>query len=230
MKKKMGMVEDDARVRRRFALAIERSSEFELWFETGSMQGALEWMTQCPRDTWPVLWLVDLGLPDGSGLEVIRHALQLHPETQVMVVSMFGDEAKVLDCIDAGAMGYILKGQGDEDILLHIEDLLHGGSPMSPVIARQVLSRFRLTREAHRPDRKTGMTEEALAELHLTARELDVLDRIARGYSYEEVAAHLQVALNTIRHHIRGIYAKLGVHTKVDAINEARRRRWLDAS
>lgn len=226
----MGLVEDDERVRRRFAHAIGRSHEFELWFETGSMVSAMEWMSQCPPDAWPQLWLVDLGLPDGSGLNVIRHALSLHPETQVMVVSMFGDERKVLDCVDAGAMGYILKGQGDEDILLHIEDLLHGGSPMSPIIARQVLSRFRMSREAQRPGRKLAAADEEPAELQLTARELDVLDRIARGYSYDEVAEHLQVALNTIRHHIRGIYAKLGVHTKVDAINEARRRRWLDAA
>ncbi|MGQ0598981.1 response regulator transcription factor [Aquabacterium sp.] len=230
MRKKMGLVEDDDRVRRRFAHAIGRSHEFELWFETGSMLSALEWMSQCPPDAWPSLWLVDLGLPDGSGLSVIRHALALHPQTQVMVVSMFGDESKVLDCIDAGAMGYILKGQGDEDILLHIEDLLHGGSPMSPIIARQVLSRFRMAREVQRPGRKPSGSDDALADPYLTARELDVLDWIARGYSYEEVAANLQVALNTIRHHVRGIYAKLGVHTKVDAINEARRRRWLDAS
>ena len=225
----MGLVEDDERVRRRFARAIDRSSKFELWFETGSVQSALEWMSLCPLDSWPTLWLVDLGLPDGSGLSVIRHALALHPQTQVMVVSMFGDESKVLDCIDAGAMGYILKGQGDEDILLHIEDLLHGGSPMSPIIARQVLSRFRAVREAQRPGRKL-MSGPDPTEFNLTARELDVLERIARGYSYDEVADHLQVALNTIRHHIRGIYAKLGVHTKVDAINEARRRRWLEAS
>jgi DNA-binding NarL/FixJ family response regulator len=226
MRKKVGLVEDDERVRRRFAHAIDRSHEFELWFETGSMSGALEWMSQCPLDAWPSVWLVDLGLPDGSGLSVIRHALALHTHTQVMVVSMFGDEAKVLDCIDAGAMGYILKGQGDDDILLHIEDLLHGGSPMSPIIARQVLSRFRMTREVQRPGHKPPPSVDA----GLTNRELDVLEWIARGYSYEEVAEHLQVALNTIRHHVRGIYAKLGVHTKVDAINEARRRRWLDAS
>lgn len=226
----MGLVEDDDRVRRRFARAIERSTRFELWFETGTVQGALEWMSQCPQESWPALWLVDLGLPDGSGLSVIRHALALHPQTQVMVVSMFGDEAKVLDCIDAGAMGYILKGQGDEDILMHIEDLLHGGSPMSPIIARQVLSRFRLVREAQRLGRKAQSAGLDATEFYPTARELDVLERIARGYSYEEVAEHLEVAINTIRHHIRGIYAKLGVHTKVDAINEARRRRWLDAS
>lgn len=227
------MVEDDVRVRQRFAQAIDRSSAFELWFETGLMQGALEWMSQCPQEGWPSLWLVDLGLPDGSGLKVIQHALALHPDTQVMVVSVFGDESKVLDCIDAGAMGYILKGQGDEDILLHIEDLLQGGSPMSPLIARQVLRRFRGARgalEAQTPAPRPSTAMDEVPSLQLTARELDVLDRIARGYSYEEVAAHLQVALNTIRHHIRSIYAKLGVHTKVDAINEARRRHWLNPS
>lgn len=236
MKQKIGLVDDDDKVRRRFAQVIDNCAGFELWFETGTVQGAIEWMDKCPIEAWPPVWLVDLGLPDGSGLKVIRHALALHPRTQVMVVSVFGDDAKVLDCIDAGALGYILKGQGDEDITVHLADLLHGGSPMSPFIARQVLSRVRRGREPSLPSQRTPILATVAAPashnntaLVLTLREQEVLALIARGYSYDEVALRLQLTLNTVRQHIRGIYTKLGVHSKVDAINEARRRQWLGA-
>ncbi len=237
--RKIGLVEDDDRVRWRLAQAIGHSQDFILWFETGTLHGALDWIRQCDDAHWPDLWLVDLGLPDGDGIEVIRRVLQRAPDTQVMVVSVFGDDAKVLDCIDAGAAGYILKGQGDADILLHIEDLLQGGSPMSPHIARQVLNRFRQAREAEarpqspvraqggRIDPAAGQGGDAEASAGLTTRECEVLDLIARGYTYEEVAARLGMALNTVRHHVRAIYAKLGVHSKLEAVNEARRRRWL---
>lgn len=227
---KIGLVEDDERVRRSFARAIGQSQEFVLWFESSSVAGAVEWMQTCPRADWPGIWLVDLGLPDGDGLTVIRQALARHPETQVMVVSVFGDESKVLDSIEAGAAGYILKGEGDADLVAHIGDLLRGGSPMSPLIARQVLKRMREAASASRTVRPTPRPADTAGSpeaRRLTHREWETLELIARGYSYDELGEQLGMGLNTVRHHIRSIYAKLGVHSKIEAVNEARRRNWL---
>lgn len=230
MTHRIGLVEDDDRTRQALERVIAQSPGFTLWFESGTVAGARDWMRACRPGDWPEVWLVDLGLPDGSGLEVIREAIQLHPASHVMVVSVFGDEDKVLDSIASGASGYILKGQSQEELLLHMRDLLNGGSPMSPMIARQVLNRMRATPGLQAPDRRTepsGLDKDARRSLYLTPREQETLDLIARGYSYDDVADGLGMSANTVRHHIRSIYAKLGVHSKVEAVNEARRRRLL---
>lgn len=230
MTQRIGLVEDDERVRHALARVIARSPGFTLWFESGTVLGAREWMRACAPENWPEVWLVDLGLPDGSGLDVIREALSLHPATQVMVVSVFGDEEKVLDSIAAGASGYLLKGERDEDLLLHLQDLLRGGSPMSPMIARKVLNRMRVMSDPpsrSRPTDRVIATESSGPLVYLTRREQETLDLIARGYSYDDVAVELSMSANTVRHHIRSIYTKLGVHSKVEAVNEARRRNWL---
>jgi DNA-binding NarL/FixJ family response regulator len=130
----------------------------------------------------------------------------------------------VLDSIAAGASGYILKGEGDDEILAHIQDLLRGGSPMSPVIARQVLQRMRSTYQRPAPVREP---QPLVAGLHLTEREIDALNLIARGYRYDEVAQQLGMSTNTVRYHVKNIYSKLGVHSKIDAVQEARRRNWI---
>ena len=227
---RIGLVEDDERARHALARVISQSPGFTLWFESGTVAGARDWMRACAPGHWPQVWLVDLGLPDGSGLEVIREAIRLHPESHVMVVSVFGDEDKVLDSIAAGASGYILKGQSQEDLLPHMRDLLNGGSPMSPMIARQVLNRMRTGPVQEVLDRRpTSSTLEKDVKLssHLTRREQETLELISRGYSYDDVAETLGMSANTVRHHIRSIYAKLGVHSKIEAVNEARRRKLL---
>lgn len=230
MDKRIAMVEDDARVRRSFARAIEASGRMALVFEANRVTDAVAWIIATAAAQAPDVWLVDLGLPDGSGLRVIEAAALHHPGSQVMVVSTFGDEGKVLDSIAAGATGYILKGEGEDEIVEHIDDLLRGGSPMSPVIARQVLVRMR-TQHATPP--RTGVAADARSDggdgggEGLTQREIDVLELIARGYSYDEVGRHTGIATNTVRHHVKNIYAKLCVHSKNEAVFEARRRGWL---
>lgn len=222
MKIDIAMVEDDERVQRSMARAIEASGRMQLVYQTDQAEQALLWMRDYMRQP-PHVWLVDLGLPDGNGLDVIKAASRHCPGSQIMVVSMFGDDAKVLDSIAAGATGYLLKGQGDEDLIEHIDDMLDGGSPISPLIARQLLLRMKASRSFVRAtDGATGQ-----APPPLTEREQMVLQLIARGYSYDEVATEAALSPNTVRHHIKNIYSKLSVHSKNEAIFEATRRGWI---
>lgn len=233
MSTRIAIVEDDPRVQKALRRALEASGRMEVVLCTGSVTAARHWMQDHPDPSSVHVWLVDLGLPDGSGLSVIQQARAHHPGSEIMVVSAFGDETKVLDSIAAGASGYLLKGQGDEDLVEHIDDLVQGGSPMSPIIARQVLNRMKASRSFQQSQHSrdaagtpvTPVADETGSTL--TERESTVLNLIARGYRYDEVGVEMALSTNTVRHHIKNIYSKLSVHSKSAAIYEANRRGWI---
>lgn len=222
---RIGLVEDDLSIRYKFAKTIARDSKFELWFESGSVQGAVEWMSNCPAHQWPEIWLVDMGLPDGSGLNVIRQALRISPHSLVLVISIFADDDAIIQALHAGAMGFIQKGHGDDQLLEHLQNATEGGAPISPRIAARLLASFKQSSTSMILPPTSLNLDIAIPDL--TRREKAVLDLLAQGYAYEEAAEQLQMSINTFRHHIRAIYVKLGVHSRIDAINEARKKRWL---
>jgi DNA-binding NarL/FixJ family response regulator len=139
------IVEDDPHMRDFFAASVARSSELALAGCVGSLAEARAWLDD-PAHAVDVL-LVDLGLPDGSGLDVIRHAVGLHPACESLVISMFGDEDNVLASIEAGALGYIHKDSTPDDIASTILEMKSGASPISPMIARRVLSKYMSMRD-----------------------------------------------------------------------------------
>jgi DNA-binding NarL/FixJ family response regulator len=159
---------------------------------------------------------VDLGLPDVHGTEVIRHAVRRRPDCDVMVITMFADERNVLASIEAGATGYVLKDASDTDLVANILELRAGGAPMSPGIARMVLNRMH-SRE--RPVAKPAAGVAAQADL--TAREIEVLSALSRGYTYSEIGAQLGVSLGTVTSHIKNSYRKLTVHSGAAAVTRA---------
>ena len=175
---------------------------------------AIAWLAEHDTD----VLLTDLGLPDGSGIDVIRACAANWPDCAIMVISLFGDEKSVLDSIEAGATGYILKDGDQLDVSRAMRDLLQGGSPMSPLIARKVLARA-LQREA--PVLVAAVSGKLAPGSALTKRESETLGLIARGYTYEEVARLLSVSLSTVQSHIRGIYRKLAVNSRGEAVFEA---------
>ena len=187
--------------------------------------------------------LVDLNLPDGLGLDVIRYASRHCPSAESLVISMFGDEDNVLAAIEAGALGYIHKDDTPENIAKTIVDMNAGASPISPMIARRVLSQFRTQRGqlivpapsvpvpvpvpverrtvARAPnDPPAGVT--AVPPI-LSSREQEVLELIARGFSYAEIARIKSISVHTVQTHIKGLYSKLAVHSKNEAVYEATR-------
>lgn len=158
--------------------------------------------------------LVDLGLPDGSGIAVIRAAAQRWPGCNIMVSTNFGDETHVMRSIEAGAAGYLLKDSSPARMGDEIRSLASGGSPISPIIARQVLARFRS------PAPAVTATDDGASQL--SQREKEVLDYITKGFTVPEIAGLMQLSHFTVRTFVRRIYSKLKVTSKAEAIYEAR--------
>ncbi len=207
------VVEDDLVTRRLICHAIELEPSLVLCAAFGTVRDAQQYLEAAPID----LLLTDLGLPDGSGLGVIRSCRRLLPDADIMVITMSSDEEQILACIEAGASGYVLKEAAHTDILRSILELRSGGSPISPVIARKVLARMR---------RYAGQVHDVSGEDDsvLTRRESAILELISRGGTYAKVAAALGLSIGTVQTHIKHIYAKLCVHSRTEAVIEAERR------
>jgi DNA-binding NarL/FixJ family response regulator len=215
----IALVEDDSRTRARFVGAIGVESSLEMAFAAANATELLNWFAEHVVD----VLLVDLGLPDLPGLEVIRRCARMQPSCAVMVITMFGDEANMLSAFEAGARGYLLKDGTEADLVQHVRSLHAGGSPMTPIIARQLLARWRADAQSHRISNPIEVAPHhcELAEA-LSRRESEVLDLVARGFTYAEIAIRMSVAITTVQTHVRNIYGKLGVHSKTEAVFEAR--------
>lgn len=207
----VALVEDDPGMRERFVRVIAAEPTLRYAFSAGTAAELLAWFADHPVD----VLLVDLGLPDCSGLEVIRRCRRLQPACAMMVITMFGDEANMLSAFEAGASGYLLKDDTEADLAAHVLSLHAGGSPMSPIIARQLLMRWQ----------SRGHTQPADLEPvndALSPRESEVLGLLARGFTYGEAAQRMGVQLSTVQSHVRNIYGKLDVHNRSEAVFEAR--------
>ncbi len=219
------VVEDDATMREFFAASVQRCPELTLVASVGTVEQAKEWLSALP-DGIDVL-LADLGLPDGSGLDVIRFATQQCTHCESLVISMFGDEDNVLASIEAGALGYIHKDAAPDDIAQTILEMRAGASPISPMIARRVLAKYRsaagLEARATLAARPEAVQETLPDKTLLSPREQDVLALIARGFSYQEIARLQGLSVHTIQTHIKKMYLKLAVHSKSEAVFEATR-------
>jgi len=210
---RVGVVEDDAQSRESFVAMISAQTDLALVLVATNRQEALE---QLPLRAMDVL-LVDLGLPDGSGLDVIRATRQQWPECSILVSTIFGDESHVLRSIEAGAMGYLLKDTGTEELAQEIRNIHAGGSPISPMVARKILARA----AAASPVPVPASSAPAVA---LSAREQQVLQLVSKGFTTEEVAQALAISRTTVLTFVRRIYVKLEVSTRAEAIHEAHRK------
>ena len=170
--------------------------------------------------------VVDLGLPDGSGIDVIRAAHLRWPQCGIMVSTAFGDELHVMQSLEAGAAGYLLKDSTPQSMLAEIRSLHAGGSPISPLIARQILMRFRAQDKSAEV---SGPVLSGKPRAALSAREQEVLEFITKGFTFEEIAHLMAITRHTVQTFVRRIYAKLEVSSKTEAIFEARHRGLLNA-
>jgi DNA-binding NarL/FixJ family response regulator len=160
------------------------------------------------------LALVDLGLPDMSGIEVIRHIRSKHPQTPVLVMSIFSDQAHVIEAIKAGARGYLLKDDSALAIADSIRRIEAGEYPISPSLARYL---FALA--APSPVENKGSQA-----ISLSPKELELLQLLAKGYPYKKAARLMEVSISTIQTHVQRMYQKLESNSKLEAVSKARQQ------
>lgn len=204
---RVAIVEDQRRTREGLAAELQAADDLVLAGAWGSMEEALPALEREPPD----VLLADIGLPGMSGIEGLRRYRARHAQALVLMLSVFDDDQHVFEAICAGASGYLLKDTPPERLREAIRELVAGGAPMTPEIARRVVATFR-------------QVPQTTVEHGLSPRELDVLRALGQGHSYKTAARALDLSIDTVRFHIRNIYAKLHVHSKSEAVLAALRR------
>lgn len=172
------------------------------------------------QKTPPTVLLLDLGLPDGCGIDIIRHIKTNNLTTGVIVLTAFGDEKHIVEAISAGAVGYLLKDEPHQSLETSIIQMLKGGSPISPKIARDVLRYFRTTLTPVKTPPDVAL-ESDCATIKLTKREVEILQKIAKGFTCKEISEMECLSYHTIATHVRNIYKKLSVSSRAGAVFEA---------
>lgn len=209
---RLALVEDESTTRHALATRLSAVAGYRILWQAATLAQGLQALKGAP----PQVLIVDLGLPDGSGLDLIAAARQLDPTIGILVLTVFGDEQKLIRAIERGARGYLLKDEPAIGLIDAIEQLRAGGAPMSPAIARHLVSR--LLRGEPPP-----ATEASVENGVLTAREIEVLRLAAKGYNHAEVARLLDISAHTVGSYTRRIYEKLEVRSRSEAVFEAQR-------
>jgi DNA-binding NarL/FixJ family response regulator len=201
---RLAIVEDDHEVREALAHLFGTSPRYVCVAECPSAEDALARLPTLQLD----VVLMDIQLPGMSGIDCIRELKRLRPATQIMMLTVFEDHDRIFQSLAAGASGYLLKQTPPQRLLEAITDLHHGGSPMSTQIARRVVEAFQPRQSA----------DSAAAQL--SPRENEIIQLLAHGHLYKEIADRLSLSVETVRTHIRNIYQKLHVHGRTEAINK----------
>ena len=202
------IIEDDEKIRNYLVALISGSGKFDLKASFASAEEAENYFKEDLGEQIEIL-LTDIQLPGKSGIDFINWLKPLRPDIQFMVLSVYDDADKVFKALKAGASGYVLKNIPAEKLVEALEDVRKGGSPMSGQIARMVVEAFQQNIPVIDPKES------------LSLREREVLDWLAKGYRYQEIADKLFISLETVRTHIRNIYEKLHAHNRSEALKKA---------
>jgi DNA-binding NarL/FixJ family response regulator len=169
------------------------------------------------------LAMVDLGLPDGSGVKVVQALRDQQPEAQSVVVTIHDDDDHLFPALQAGAYGYLLKEQPREQLMEHLQRISQGEPPLSPSIARRMISYF--SAQANRPGAQQAVStqDSLMPNVQLTEREREVLLRVAKGFTLPEIGVQLGLSRHTIADYVKQIYRKLNVSSRAEAALEAQR-------
>jgi DNA-binding NarL/FixJ family response regulator len=198
----VSIVEDNDQLRGTLARVIGRAEGFQCVSQHPTAEAALE---SLPKEK-PNVVLMDINLPGMNGVECARQLKPLIPETQVIMLTAYEDTENIFNALAAGAAGYLLKRTSSAELLAAIRDVQKGGSPMTPHIARKVVQSFQ------RPGASSQPAED------LSPREKEVLDCLAQGFLYKEIADKLGISYETVHTYIRRIYEKLQVRTRTEAV------------
>lgn len=202
MKIRVSIVEDDRRTRESLAKLMATSPHFEL---VGSYGTSAEALREVSNDQ-PDVVLMDINLGGDSGIECTRQLKTAHPHLHVLILTTYDDSDQIFSALRAGANGYLLKRSRPAELLSAIEDVVKGGAPMTASVARLVVAHF------HQIQKPVSDVEK------LTPREREVLEQLAKGRLYKEVAVQLGISMSTVNSHVEAIYKKLHVQTRTEAI------------
>jgi DNA-binding NarL/FixJ family response regulator len=204
--KRILIVEDDPIIRNAFVTLIQQNSDYAIANAYDNAEAAIKNL----NTDQPDICLMDIELPGMNGIEAIPKIKAILPNTQLVVVTVYENDELVFKALCAGASGYLTKNMPPQKLIESLKELENGGAPMSTNIARLVVSSFHKNRQSP-----------------LTARELEVLELLSSGKSYSTIADQLFVDKETIKSHIKNIYLKLEVHSKAEAIEKARKSKYI---
>ena len=209
----VAIVEDNHTIRDGLAALINGTNGYKCigtYYDCESFLNSLDKLN-------PDVVLMDIALPGMNGIEGIKIAVEKKPDLNVLMLTVHEESDKVFDALCAGACGYLVKKTPPLRLLDAIKEVSEGGSPMSSRIARQVINAFK----------DVNPSEEERTGYNLSAREKEVLNLLAVGNNYQEIANDLFISVDTVRHHIRNIYKKLHVHSSSEAVAKAIRKRLI---
>jgi len=201
---RLTLVEDDQEMLDLIANAIKRESDMRV---IATYDNGTDFLEEFAAKEVDVV-IMDIGLPDISGIDLVARTKPIRPTTQFLMSTIFENPAFTFRALSAGATGYLLKNAGQEGLAEAIRDVHNGGSPMSPAIARLVVNSFQDT------------VRTSIQDHTLTEREKAVLDQLAQGRMYKEIAINDKISTETVRKHVRNIYEKLQVGSRMEALRK----------
>ena len=207
MKISVAIVEDNHDIRTGLMMIINNTDELECRQTFASAEDAIKILPLACAD----VVLMDIDLPEMNGIECIKILKEKCVQSQFMMLTVYEDDDKIFRSLKVGASGYMLKKTSPVQLLDAIKDLSTGGSPMNAQIARKVVASFQLAEQKKQPQHVEGLTK----------RELELLELLSKGFRYKDIAEKLFISSDTVRTHIRNIYVKLQVNSKIEAINKA---------
>ncbi len=209
----VAIVEDNKTIREGLSVLINGTEGFKC---VGSYSNCDSFLKDLESSIIDVV-LMDIGLPGMNGIEGVKRAKQINPDVSILMLTIYEESEIVYDALCAGAYGYLVKKTPPLRLIDAIMEVYLGGSPMSSRIARQVITSFQNSKNGSHVD----------SQYNLSNREREVLNHLADGSNYQEIANELFISVDTVRHHIRNIYKKLQVHSQSEAVAKAIRKKLI---
>ncbi|SKA11034.1 response regulator transcription factor [Sediminibacterium ginsengisoli] len=219
MRYKVAITDDKPNIIASVSQELVHSGKIDIVFTARNGADFLEKLNKLPADQHPQVVLMDIDMPVMNGIEAVRQGSSLYPAIQYVMLTVFDDDDKLFEALQAGAGGYLLKDNRHEEILEAIEEIIEKkGAPMSPRIARKTLKLLLNQSPVHKTDTvKTGLSE----------REEEILRNMVAGMDYRQIAAKLFISPHTVRNHITRIYDKLHITSKTQAVKLAIKNKWV---